>query len=146
MQAPLLELRERIEGFRVTIEGSILALQSGLKKDWRLLRLGRLLNCCLTHFMLFLSPVLWASFVLFLLVNVNGWQALLWASLIPVIIILAIGMELQSILTQMALEITRKTCGGARDATCTGLRQILLVWSTSFSASSHSLRFVLGTE
>ncbi|KAJ0043978.1 hypothetical protein Pint_18322 [Pistacia integerrima] len=32
MQAPLLELRERIEGFRVTIEGSILALQSGLKK------------------------------------------------------------------------------------------------------------------
>ncbi|KAJ0035006.1 hypothetical protein Pint_25637 [Pistacia integerrima] len=32
MQAPLLELRERIEGFRVTIKGSILALQSGLKK------------------------------------------------------------------------------------------------------------------
>ncbi|KAJ0039633.1 hypothetical protein Pint_28745 [Pistacia integerrima] len=54
------------------------------------------------------SPVLWASFVLFLLVNVNGWQALLWASLIPVIIILAIGMELQSILTQMALEITER--------------------------------------
>ncbi|KAJ0046505.1 hypothetical protein Pint_05196 [Pistacia integerrima] len=32
MQAPLLELRERIEGFIVTVEGSILALQSGLKK------------------------------------------------------------------------------------------------------------------
>ncbi|KAJ0047101.1 hypothetical protein Pint_05499 [Pistacia integerrima] len=32
MQAPLLEPRERIEGFRVTVEGSILALQSGLKK------------------------------------------------------------------------------------------------------------------
>ncbi|XP_031269214.1 MLO-like protein 8 [Pistacia vera] len=54
------------------------------------------------------SPVLWASFVLFLLVNVNGWQALFWASLIPVIIILAIGMKLQSILTKMALEITEK--------------------------------------
>ncbi|KAJ0049439.1 hypothetical protein Pint_16848 [Pistacia integerrima] len=32
MQAPLLELRERIEGFRVTVKGSILALHSGLKK------------------------------------------------------------------------------------------------------------------
>ncbi|XP_031269213.1 MLO-like protein 10 [Pistacia vera] len=54
------------------------------------------------------SPVLWASFVLFLLVNVNGLQASFWASLIPVIIILAMGMELQSILTQMALEITER--------------------------------------
>ncbi|XP_065855571.1 MLO-like protein 8 [Euphorbia lathyris] len=54
------------------------------------------------------SPVLWASFVVFLLVNVNGWQALFWASLIPVIIILAVGTELQSVLTQMALEIVEK--------------------------------------
>ncbi|CAN1218475.1 MLO-like protein 8 [Linum perenne] len=54
------------------------------------------------------SPVLWASFVVFLLLNVNGWQALFWASTIPVIIILAVGTELQSILTKMALEITEK--------------------------------------
>ncbi|XP_030523791.1 MLO-like protein 10 [Rhodamnia argentea] len=51
------------------------------------------------------SPVLWASFVIFLLLNVRGWQALFWASLIPVVIILAVGTKLQAILTKMALEI-----------------------------------------
>uniref|UniRef100_A0A7N0UV06 MLO-like protein n=1 Tax=Kalanchoe fedtschenkoi TaxID=63787 RepID=A0A7N0UV06_KALFE len=51
------------------------------------------------------SPVLWASFVIFLLLNVRGWQALFWASLIPVIIILAVGTKLQAVMTRMALEI-----------------------------------------
>ncbi|EEF29896.1 calmodulin binding protein, putative [Ricinus communis] len=55
-----------------------------------------------------ISPILWASFVLFLLINVKGWQALFWASLIPVIIILAVGTELQSVLTKMALEIAER--------------------------------------
>ncbi|KAF3945800.1 hypothetical protein CMV_027862 [Castanea mollissima] len=32
------------------------------------------------------SPVLWMAFVVFLLLNVNGWQALFWASIIPVIV------------------------------------------------------------
>ncbi|KAF4377122.1 hypothetical protein F8388_017526 [Cannabis sativa] len=54
------------------------------------------------------SPVLWASFVIFLLLNVAKWQALFWASLIPLIIILAVGIELQSILTKMAVEITER--------------------------------------
>ncbi|KAI3426614.1 MLO-like protein [Psidium guajava] len=54
------------------------------------------------------SPVLWASFVVFLLLNVNGWHALFWASLIPAIIILAVGTELQAVLTKMALEITQR--------------------------------------
>ncbi|XP_028109107.1 MLO-like protein 10 isoform X3 [Camellia sinensis] len=31
------------------------------------------------------SPVLWASFVIFLLLNVHGWLAWFWASLIPLI-------------------------------------------------------------
>ncbi|XP_073311380.1 MLO-like protein 8 [Primulina huaijiensis] len=52
-----------------------------------------------------ISPVLWASFVVFLLLNVSGWKTLFWASLIPLVIILAIGTELQSILTKMAIEI-----------------------------------------
>ncbi|XP_011022136.1 PREDICTED: MLO-like protein 8 [Populus euphratica] len=51
------------------------------------------------------SPVLWASFVIFLLLNVNGWQSLFWASMIPVIIILAVGTKLQAIMMKMALEI-----------------------------------------
>ncbi|PQQ15295.1 MLO-like protein 8 [Prunus yedoensis var. nudiflora] len=54
------------------------------------------------------SPVLWASFVIFLLLNVEGWQALFWASLIPLIIILLVGTKLQAILTKMALEITER--------------------------------------
>ncbi|KAK2977166.1 hypothetical protein RJ640_027779 [Escallonia rubra] len=55
-----------------------------------------------------ISPVLWASFVIFLLLNVSGWEALFWASLIPLIIILAVGTKLQAILTKMALEITER--------------------------------------
>ncbi|XP_071910213.1 MLO-like protein 10 isoform X1 [Coffea arabica] len=54
------------------------------------------------------SPVLWASFVVFLLLNVSGWKALFWASLIPVVIILAVGTKLQAILTRMAIEITER--------------------------------------
>ncbi|XP_059623355.1 MLO-like protein 10 isoform X2 [Cornus florida] len=54
------------------------------------------------------SPVLWASFVVFLLINVNGWKALFWASLIPMLIVLAVGTKLQAVLTKMALEITER--------------------------------------
>ncbi|KAI8536744.1 hypothetical protein RHMOL_Rhmol10G0280900 [Rhododendron molle] len=54
------------------------------------------------------SPVLWASFVAFLLVNVSGSQAMFWAALIPLFIILAVGTKLQAILTKMALEITER--------------------------------------
>lgn len=55
-----------------------------------------------------ISPVLWASFVIFLLINVSGWQALFWASLIPIIVILAVGTKLQAVMTKMALEITER--------------------------------------
>ncbi|CAH1434689.1 unnamed protein product [Lactuca virosa] len=55
-----------------------------------------------------ISPVLWASFVLFLLLNVNRWQAMFWASLLPLVVILAVGTKLQAILTKMALEITER--------------------------------------
>ncbi|WZZ85623.1 hypothetical protein YC2023_114202 [Brassica napus] len=51
------------------------------------------------------DPVLWASFVIFLLFNVNGWRTLFWASIPPVLIILAVGTKLQAILATMALEI-----------------------------------------
>ncbi|EPS58714.1 hypothetical protein M569_16096, partial [Genlisea aurea] len=54
------------------------------------------------------SPVLWCSFLVFLLLNVHGWQALFWASLVPIIIILGVGTKLQAILTSMAREITER--------------------------------------
>ncbi|ESQ50761.1 hypothetical protein EUTSA_v10023186mg [Eutrema salsugineum] len=52
-----------------------------------------------------ISPILWASFVIFLLFNVNGWRTLFWASIPPVLIILAVGTKLQAIMATMALEI-----------------------------------------
>lgn len=54
------------------------------------------------------SPVLWASFVVFLVLNVDGWHAMFWGSLIPVIIILAVGTKLQVTLSKMAIEITER--------------------------------------
>ncbi|CAN7090282.1 unnamed protein product [Brassica rapa subsp. narinosa] len=54
------------------------------------------------------SPVLWASFVLFLLLNVEGFKILYIGSALPVIIILAVGTKLQAIMTRMALGITDK--------------------------------------
>ncbi|XP_022158300.1 MLO-like protein 8 [Momordica charantia] len=54
------------------------------------------------------SPVLWLSFVIFLLLNVAGWRTLFWASFTPLIIILAVGSKLQAILTRMALEISER--------------------------------------
>ncbi|KNA23019.1 hypothetical protein SOVF_028620 [Spinacia oleracea] len=54
------------------------------------------------------SPVLWASFVIFLLLNVKGWHTLFWASILPLMVILAVGAKLQAILTRMALEITER--------------------------------------
>ncbi|XP_028797065.1 MLO-like protein 8 [Neltuma alba] len=54
------------------------------------------------------SPVLWASFVVFLLLNVDGWHTMVWASILPLAIIMAVGTKLQVILAKMALEITEK--------------------------------------
>ncbi|KAI9083853.1 hypothetical protein K1719_034111 [Acacia pycnantha] len=54
------------------------------------------------------SPVLWASFVVFLLLNVDGWYTMVWASLLPVAIIMAVGTKLQVILAKMALEVTER--------------------------------------
>ncbi|KAG7579490.1 Mlo-related protein [Arabidopsis thaliana x Arabidopsis arenosa] len=52
------------------------------------------------------SPVLWGSFVLFLLLNIEGFKMLYVGTAIPVIIILAVGTKLQAIMTRMALGIT----------------------------------------
>ncbi|CAL9782674.1 unnamed protein product [Musa acuminata subsp. burmannicoides] len=54
------------------------------------------------------SPILWASAVMVLLLNVNGWEELFWASILPLVIILAIGMKLQAIIARMAIEIQER--------------------------------------
>ncbi|KAJ9186307.1 hypothetical protein P3X46_001897 [Hevea brasiliensis] len=55
-----------------------------------------------------ISPLLWASVVLFLLFNVHGWEAMFWLSVLPLFVILAVGTKLQAIITDMALEILER--------------------------------------
>ncbi|KAL9259440.1 MLO-like protein [Drosera capensis] len=55
-----------------------------------------------------ISPLLWASAVFFLLVNVDTWQAMTWLSLLPLLVILAVGTKLQAIIAAMAVEITER--------------------------------------
>ncbi|KAL3505510.1 hypothetical protein ACH5RR_035351 [Cinchona calisaya] len=55
-----------------------------------------------------ISPTLWASAVIFLLLNVYGWQIMIWLSVMPLVTILAVGTKLQAIITQMAVEITER--------------------------------------
>nr|GLL32373.1 MLO-like protein 9 [Ipomoea trifida] len=52
--------------------------------------------------------LLWLSAVLYLLMNVNGWQLMLWLSILPFITLLVVGTKLQAIITQMALEIEER--------------------------------------
>ncbi|KAF7817707.1 MLO-like protein 9 [Senna tora] len=53
-------------------------------------------------------PILWASVVLFLLVNVHGWHASFWVSFLPLLVILTVGTKLQGIITRMALDIQER--------------------------------------
>ncbi|CAL9207809.1 unnamed protein product [Musa hybrid cultivar] len=55
-----------------------------------------------------ISPVLWASAVIILLLNVHGWKEKFWASIIPLVTILAVGMKLHVIITRMAIEIEER--------------------------------------
>ncbi|CAK9172706.1 unnamed protein product [Ilex paraguariensis] len=73
------------------------------------------------------SPVLWVSFVVFLLLNVDGVESIVWASLIPMILILAVGTKASSYLTKMALEITERHAVFQGNASCARVRQVFLV-------------------
>ncbi|CAL1383626.1 unnamed protein product [Linum trigynum] len=55
-----------------------------------------------------ITPLLWASVVLFMLLNVHGWHVMFYLSLLPVVMILAVGTKLQAIITEMAIEITER--------------------------------------
>ncbi|XP_004301623.1 PREDICTED: MLO-like protein 5 [Fragaria vesca subsp. vesca] len=55
-----------------------------------------------------ISPLLWTTMTLFLLLNVHGWEAMFVLSMLPLVIILAVGTKLQGIITQMAIEIQER--------------------------------------
>ncbi|KAK1362210.1 Peptidylprolyl isomerase [Heracleum sosnowskyi] len=55
-----------------------------------------------------ISPLLWVSAIIYLTLNVEGWDAMFWLSLLPLVVILLVGTKLQAIISRMAIEITEK--------------------------------------
>ncbi|KAG6434878.1 hypothetical protein SASPL_106522 [Salvia splendens] len=55
-----------------------------------------------------IPPYLWMISVVYLLLNVKGGQVMFIMSIFPLLVILAVGTKLQSIITQMAIEIQEK--------------------------------------
>ncbi|XP_022964660.1 MLO-like protein 3 isoform X2 [Cucurbita moschata] len=56
-----------------------------------------------------ISPFMWLMVVIFILVDVHGWNAYLWVSFLPLIIVLALGTKLEVIVARLALELQDKT-------------------------------------
>eukprot|EP01018_Ginkgo_biloba_P015662 Gb_07014 [translate_table: standard] len=54
------------------------------------------------------STPLWAFAVIFLLLNIHGWDTYFWLSFVPLAIILVVGTKLQVIITDMGLEIHQR--------------------------------------
>lgn len=55
-----------------------------------------------------ISPILWACGCIILLINVYKFQNLFWITLLPLVLILAVGTKLQAIIASMALEIQQR--------------------------------------
>ncbi|CAM8934091.1 unnamed protein product [Rhodiola kirilowii] len=55
-----------------------------------------------------ISWYLWVFVVVFLLLNVYGWNAYFWISFIPLILLLAVGTKLEHVITQLADEVASK--------------------------------------
>ncbi|XP_075090182.1 MLO-like protein 3 isoform X2 [Nicotiana tabacum] len=52
-----------------------------------------------------ISPFMWLLVVIFLLVDVHGWNVYLWVSFLPLITVLVIGTKLETIVAQMAFQL-----------------------------------------
>ncbi|KOM38981.1 hypothetical protein LR48_Vigan03g236300 [Vigna angularis] len=52
-----------------------------------------------------ISPVMWFTVVIFLLVDVHGWHVYLWLSYIPLLLVLVVGAKLEVIVDEMALQM-----------------------------------------
>ncbi|XP_073150990.1 MLO-like protein 3 [Henckelia pumila] len=53
-----------------------------------------------------ISPVMWFIVVIFLLIDVHGWNAYLWVSFLPLVIVLVIGTKLEVVVARMAMQLT----------------------------------------
>ncbi|KAK7337047.1 hypothetical protein VNO77_17605 [Canavalia gladiata] len=52
-----------------------------------------------------ISPVMWFTVVIFLLVDVHGWHVYLWLSYVPLLMVLVLGAKLEVIVDEMALQM-----------------------------------------
>ncbi|KAH6810413.1 Seven transmembrane MLO family protein [Perilla frutescens var. frutescens] len=52
-----------------------------------------------------ISPLMWFVVVIFLLVDVHGWNVYLWVSFVPLIIVLFVGTKLEIIVARMAMQL-----------------------------------------
>ncbi|KAG0485111.1 hypothetical protein HPP92_009190 [Vanilla planifolia] len=55
-----------------------------------------------------LSWYLWIFVVVFLFLNVGGWHAYFWLSLVPLMLLFAVGSKLEHIIVQLAHEVAEK--------------------------------------
>ncbi|KAI5322605.1 hypothetical protein L3X38_031677 [Prunus dulcis] len=55
-----------------------------------------------------ISWYLWIFVVIFLLLNVWGWNSYFWIAFIPLILLLAVGTKLEHVITQLANEVAEK--------------------------------------
>ncbi|KAI4383813.1 hypothetical protein MLD38_009611 [Melastoma candidum] len=52
-----------------------------------------------------ISPFMWFVVVIFMLMDVHGWEVYLWVSFIPLTIVLVLGTKLEVIVARMALQL-----------------------------------------
>ncbi|KAI3851538.1 hypothetical protein MKX03_012029 [Papaver bracteatum] len=55
-----------------------------------------------------ISWYLWVFVVVFLLLNVKGWNTYFWIAFVPLFLLLAVGAKLQHVITQLAHEVAEK--------------------------------------
>ncbi|KAH7842699.1 hypothetical protein Vadar_008232 [Vaccinium darrowii] len=52
-----------------------------------------------------ISPFMWFIVVIFMLVDVHGWNVYLWVSYVPLLIVLVLGTKLEVVVARMALQL-----------------------------------------
>ncbi|CAN6171543.1 unnamed protein product [Urochloa humidicola] len=55
-----------------------------------------------------ISWYLWALLMIFLLLNVHGWYVYTWLSLVPFVLLLAVGCKMEHVITELAVEVAQK--------------------------------------
>ncbi|TVU39832.1 hypothetical protein EJB05_13272, partial [Eragrostis curvula] len=55
-----------------------------------------------------ISWYLWGLLMILLLLNVHGWYIYMWLSLVPFLLLLAVGSKMEHIITELAIEVAQK--------------------------------------